>query len=222
VGGPRPYPGTRRVGNVSNMPNRGTSATSPAFFAAAHTWRAWLQRNHDTAAELWVGFYKKGTGRRSITWPEAVDEALCFGWIDSVRMSVDSESYANRFTPRRTGSTWSAVNIGRAKELIAGGRMRPAGLTAFEARADERSATYSYGQQRNPKFDPAQRRQLRSNRKAWTFFESQPPSYRRMATWWVISAKRDETKARRLARLIDDSEHGRPIPPLARPTASTT
>jgi uncharacterized protein YdeI (YjbR/CyaY-like superfamily) len=113
------------------MPRQGTSATSPAFFATQPKWRAWLERNHDTAAELWVGFYKMGTGRPSITWREAVDEALCFGWIDSVRKAVDAESYTNRFTPRRAGSTWSAVNIQRAKELIDLGLMRPPGLKAF-------------------------------------------------------------------------------------------
>jgi uncharacterized protein YdeI (YjbR/CyaY-like superfamily) len=204
------------------MPGRGTTATSPAFFATQLKWRAWLDRNHDTAAELWVGFYKKGTGRPSITWPEAVDEALCFGWIDSVRKSVDAESYTNRFTPRRAGSTWSAVNIHRANELTDLRLMRPAGMKAFEARADERSAIYSYEQRRRAKLDPAQERQFRSNRGAWSFFESQPASYRRSATWWVISAKRGETKARRLAQLIDDSEHGRTIPPLTRPTRSTT
>ena len=189
------------------------------FFATPSEFRAWLEQHHDDERELWVGFYKKGSGKPSITWPEAVDEALCFGWIDGIRKSIDDESYTNRFTPRKQRSNWSAINIERAKELIALGRMRPAGLKAFEARTDEKSAVYSYEQRHAAKLDRAQERQLRANAKAWEFFQSRPPSYRKAAVYWVVSAKKEETRARRLAQLIDDSAAGRTVPPLTRPNA---
>jgi uncharacterized protein YdeI (YjbR/CyaY-like superfamily) len=189
----------------------------PTFFATPEEFRAWLEKHHDKRKELWVGFYKKGSGKPSITYPEAVDEALCFGWIDGVRKSLDTDSYVNRFTPRQARSTWSAVNIERAKELERLGRMHPAGRKAFEARADERSAMYSYEQRHAAKLALEHERQFRANKKAWTWFEAQPPSYRKAAIWWVVSAKKDETKAKRLATLIDDSAHGRTVPPLTRP-----
>jgi uncharacterized protein YdeI (YjbR/CyaY-like superfamily) len=196
------------------MTEQTSSPATPVFFAEPAEWRRWLERHHDTAMELWVGFHRKATGRPSMTWPEAVDQALSFGWIDGVRRAVDGESYTNRFTPRRPRSTWSAVNIRRARGLIEAGVMHPAGLAAFEARGDDRSAISSYEQRRNPEFDRAQRATFESNLAAWAWFESRPPSYRRAATWWVISAKRDETKAKRLARLIQDSERGETVPPL--------
>lgn len=188
----------------------------PTFFATPAKFRAWLQKHHDTAPELLVGFYKKGSGKPSITWPEAVDQALCFGWIDGVRRSLDDERYMNRFTPRRPGSNWSAVNIKRAKELSDLGLMHPAGLKAFEARTD-RSGVYSYEQRHSVKLDESYERRFRRNEKAWEYFTSRPPSYRTSAVYWVMSAKKEETRERRLARLIDDSAHGRTVPPLTPP-----
>jgi uncharacterized protein YdeI (YjbR/CyaY-like superfamily) len=190
----------------------------PTFFATPSEFRAWLETHHATATELLVGFHKKGSGKPSITWPEAVDEALCFGWIDSVRKSIDDTSYSNRFTPRRAQSTWSAVNIERATELIARRRMRTAGRKAFEARRDDRSATYSYEQRDAAKLGDEFERQFRSNRKAWDFFQARPPGYRKTATYWVVSAKKEETRRKRLATLIEDSEHGRTVRPLTSPT----
>jgi uncharacterized protein YdeI (YjbR/CyaY-like superfamily) len=194
---------------------------NPRFFATPAELRAWLEEHHDREPELWVGLYKKSSGRPSVTWPEVVDEALCFGWIDGVRQGIDDSSYANRLTPRTPRSTWSAVNIARVKELTARGRMHPAGLKAFEARADERSAIYSYEQRKSPELEHEQERQFRDNAKAWDWFQSQVPSYRKAAIWWVISAKREETKAKRLATLIEDSEQGRTVKPLTRSGAKT-
>lgn len=180
----------------------------PIFFETPAELRRWLERNHDKAAELLVGFYKKDSGRRSITWPESVDEALCFGWIDGVRKRIDDVSYTIRFTPRKRGSNWSAVNIRRVGELTKLGLMQPAGLKAFEARTAEKSAIYAY--ENAPKELPAaEEKKFRANRKAWTYFNAQAPSYRRVAIYWVMSAKREETRARRLALLIDDSGHER-------------
>jgi uncharacterized protein YdeI (YjbR/CyaY-like superfamily) len=141
----------------------------PTFFATAAQLRAWLEENHATATELLVGFYKRGSRKPSITWPELVDEALCFGWIDSVRTGIDEVSYANRLTPRKARSTWSAINIARAKELIRLGRMQSAGLKAFERRTDERSAIYSYEQRKKAKLDPRAERAFRANKKGWAF-----------------------------------------------------
>ena len=189
---------------------------TPTFFATPAGLRAWLEEHHQSERELLVGFYKKGSGRPSITWPESVDEALCFGWIDGVRRSLGDEAYTIRFTPRQSRSTWSVVNIRRAGELIAEGRMRPAGLAAFEARTGERSGVYSFEQKDEIAFDEAQARRFRADAKAWEFFQAQPPWYRKTATWWVISAKKEETRAKRLATLIEDSAAGRPIRGLDR------
>jgi uncharacterized protein YdeI (YjbR/CyaY-like superfamily) len=193
----------------------------PTFFATPSAFRAWLEKNHDSAQELWVGFYKKASGKPSITWPEAVDAALAFGWIDSVRKSVDEISYTNRFTPRRPGSTWSAVNVKRVKELTRLGLMRPAGLKAFDARKEDKSGIYSYEQRHEASLNAAQQREFRANKQAWNFFQRQPPSYRTAAVWWVVSAKREETRRNRLARLIEDSSQGSRVLPLARPTKPT-
>jgi uncharacterized protein YdeI (YjbR/CyaY-like superfamily) len=190
----------------------------PTFFATPAKFRAWLEKYHDTAPELLVGFYKKGSGRPSITWPEAVDQALCFGWIDGVRRSLDDERYVNRFTPRKPRSNWSARNIKRVRELIDLGLMHPAGMGAFEARSDDRSAVYSYEQRHSVKLDEAYERRFRRNKKAWQYFTSTSPSYRTTAVYWVMSAKKEETRERRLARLIGDSAHGRTVPPLTSPT----
>jgi uncharacterized protein YdeI (YjbR/CyaY-like superfamily) len=189
----------------------------PTFFAAPSALRAWLEEHHDRAREVWVGFYKKGSGKPSITWPEAVDEALCFGWIDGVRKGIDDVSYTIRFTPRKARSIWSAVNVKRAEELTRLGLMRPAGLGAFEARAAEKSGIYAYEQRDAAELGEEYERRIRDNRAARDFFQAQAASYRRTAIWWVISAKREETRLKRLATLIDDSAHGRTIRPLTRP-----
>lgn len=188
------------------------------FFANPALFRDWLEEHHQRRTELVVGFYKKGSGKPSISWPESVDAALSFGWIDGVRRRIDDQSYSIRFTPRKARSVWSAVNIKRVEELTAQGLMRPAGLKAFEARLAERSAIYSF-EQRNIAFAAAQERQFRANKAAWTFFQSQAPSYRRAATWWVVSAKREETKAKRLATLMADSSAQRTLRHLTRPTS---
>jgi len=179
--------------------------SKPKFFRTPAEFSAWLERNHASAQEVWVGFHKKATGRPSMTWAESVDVALCFGWIDGIRKSIDGESYTNRFTPRRPTSNWSARNIGRVKELTAKGLMRPAGLAAFEGRADERSAIYSYEQRHNAKLAPGYERDFKRHKRAWAFFDSCPPSYRQTAIYWVMSAKREETRRRRLSKLIADS-----------------
>jgi uncharacterized protein YdeI (YjbR/CyaY-like superfamily) len=189
----------------------------PTFFATPADFRRWLSKNHRSAEELWVGFHKKGTGRLSITWPESVDEALCVGWIDGIRKSVNADSYMIRFTPRRRGSIWSNVNIKRAGDLIAGKRMKPAGVAAFEARTPEKSGVYLFEQRESPELGADAKAAFKANAKAWKFFTGQPPGYQRLATWWVVSAKREETKSRRLATLIGDSAAGRRIGPLRRP-----
>jgi uncharacterized protein YdeI (YjbR/CyaY-like superfamily) len=191
--------------------------THPTFFATPAAFRAWLEEHHETHTELLVGFYKKASGRPSITWPEAVDQALCFGWIDGVRRGIDADSYSIRFTSRKPRSFWSNVNITRAQELIELGLMAPAGRRAFEARAGERSDAYSYENREAARLGPEQERQFREHPAAWEWFERQPPSYRRAAAWWVVSAKREETRRSRLAALIEDSARGRPVRPLARP-----
>lgn len=189
----------------------------PKFFATPTDWRDWLERNHSHEREVLVGFYKKDSGRPSITWPESVDGALCFGWIDGVRRTIDEFSYSIRFTPRRPRSAWSTINIKRVAELKKQGLMQPAGIKAFEARGKERSGIYSF-EQKDIDFGPAQKAQFRANEAAWKFFCARPAGYRRMVTWWVLSAKRDETRERRLAALIQHSEHGRTIPQLTRPS----
>ena len=194
---------------------------APTFFAAPADFRVWLEGHHAEAPELIVGLYKKGSGRQSVTWREAVDEALCFGWIDGIRKSIDESSYTIRFTPRRPRSIWSAVNIKRVQELQEQGLMRPAGVAAFEARSDERSRIYSFEQRGPVELDGAQSEIFESNAPAWDFFQSQAPSYRKAAIWWVVSAKREETRARRLATLMDDSAHGRRIRSLTPPAART-
>jgi len=188
----------------------------PAFFATPDRWRAWLAAHHDRVPELWVGFHKKASGRPSITWPEAVDQALCFGWIDGVRKSLDDSRYAIRFTPRRRNSIWSSVNLGRVKELSRLGLMHEAGLAPYRASARAKSGVYSYEERKSAKLPEAMERQFRRSPKAWRFFQAQPPGYRRTATWWVISARKEETRLRRLAILIEDSAQGRVIKPLLR------
>jgi uncharacterized protein YdeI (YjbR/CyaY-like superfamily) len=190
----------------------------PTFFATPDEFRAWLEEHHATESELLVGFHKMGSGRPSITWPESVDQALCFGWIDGVRRSIDDERYSIRFTPRQRRSTWSAVNVRRVGELEAEGLMWPAGRAAFERRSDDRTAIYSHERREAAAFSAEQEAAFRAARAAWAWFQDQPPSYRKAATHWVVSAKREETRERRLRRLIADSAAGRTVPPLTRPS----
>jgi uncharacterized protein YdeI (YjbR/CyaY-like superfamily) len=178
------------------------------FFPSPSDLRKWFEKNHATTSELWVGFYKKGSGRVSITWPESVDEALCFGWIDGIRKSVDEVSYKIRFTPRRRGSIWSAVNIKRATALADEGRMRPTGAKAFAARRENKSGIYSYEQLRAELEEPYARI-LKKNKAAWDFFQAQPPSYRKTLNWWIVSAKKEETRLKRLEKLMQESARGR-------------
>lgn len=184
-------------------------------FTTAAEFRAWLASNHDHTDVLWVGFWKKATGRPSITWPEAVEQALCYGWIDGVRRSIDDERYANRFTPRRPGSIWSARNLATYAELDRRGEIAAPGRAAFERRDPEKTNRYSFERER-AELSGEYRRLLEADEAAWTFFRSQPPSYRKTATHWVMSAKREETRRRRLATLIADSAAGLRIKPLRR------
>jgi uncharacterized protein YdeI (YjbR/CyaY-like superfamily) len=184
------------------------------FFATPGAFREWLEENHERTPELLVGFYKKASLTPSMTWPESVDQALCFGWIDGVRKRIDEVSYTIRFTPRRAFGVWSAVNIKRAGELSRLGLMRPAGLKAFALRDEKKSAIYSYEQRNSACFPDALESQFRANEKAWSYFESQAPWYRRTATYWVVSAKREETRLKRLIRLIEDSQRQKRIDQL--------
>ncbi len=185
------------------------------FFETPAQLRAWLEANHETATELWVGYHRKRTGRPSVSWQDVVDQELCFGWIDSVRYSLGDDRSAQRITPRRKGSIWSAINIKRFGELEAMGLVRPTGRAAFARRDEERSRIYSY-ENRSRGFDAATESAFRKQKAAWKFFESQAPSYRKTAAFWVASAKREETRQRRLRTLIECSENGERIPPLRR------
>jgi uncharacterized protein YdeI (YjbR/CyaY-like superfamily) len=189
----------------------------PRFFRTHAEWRRWLERNHDRASEVWVGFYKKASGRKGIVYEEALDEALAFGWIDGVRKGLDEERSMIRFTPRRPKSNWSVKNIRRVRELTELGQMAPPGLAAFERRDPSGSGAYSF-EQTDPRFDRDTRRRFQRNRKAWEFWEAQPPGYRKAATWWVISAKREETRLRRLEKLIEDSAADRRLRHLTPPS----
>ena len=192
---------------------------SPRFFASPAQFRAWLEAHHATATELWVGFHKKATGQPTLTWSESVDEALCFGWIDGVRKRLDEHRYVIRFTPRKPDSAWSAVNLAKMDGLLGSGRVAPAGLAAYERRSAAKSRVYSYEQRQSAELEPELARRFRAAKRAWAFFESQPPGYRRLATYWVVSAKRVETRRRRLATLIACSSAGERLPGLARPGA---
>ena len=185
------------------------------FFESPDAFRSWLENHHDQESQLQIGFYKKGSGKTGITYAEALDQALCFGWIDGIRKRVDDQSYTIRFTPRKSGSIWSKVNIKRAKELVESGVMRSAGLEAFEKRDEQKANSYSY-ERENRALDDAYEQQFRANSTAWEFFQGQPPSYRKPAIWWVISAKKEETRQKRLDTLIEDSANRRKIAPLRR------
>jgi uncharacterized protein YdeI (YjbR/CyaY-like superfamily) len=186
----------------------------PRYFGTPSAFRAWLAEHHSTYSELLVGFHRAGSGTPSITWPESVDEALCVGWIDGVRKRVDETRYTIRFTPRKETSTWSAINIAKMQDLIRRGRVLPAGLKAFEKRTEKRSRTYSYEQRASARLDGAGEKRFRSHPSAWEYFQSRPPWYRRTATWWVVSAKKEETRARRLKLLIECSAKSKPLPGL--------
>lgn len=182
---------------------------SPAEF------RAWLEKNHATERELWVGYYKKSTGRPSMTWPESVEQALCFGWIDGVRRSVDEHSYTIRFTPRKSTSIWSAINLRKVKELVKSGHMRAAGLAIYEARRDKEHKGYSIAAL-TTELDPKYAKLMRKNAAAWKFYQAQPPGYRKMVTHWVTSAKQEATRRARLEILMTHSARGERIPRLTR------
>lgn len=190
----------------------------PTYFPTPDAFRAWLTQHHASATELIVGYHRVDSGTPSMTWTESVREALCFGWIDGIRKRVDAQRYTIRFTPRKPRSTWSAVNVKHVESLIAEGRMMPAGLAAFEARAAHLTGLYSFEQETvalPPSFVALFKRQT----KAWQWFEASAPSYRKAATWWVVSAKRDDTRAKRLQTLIECSRDGLRVPPM-RPTRS--
>src|SRR6266481_5802229 len=188
----------------------------PTFFPAPADFRAWFEANHDKSRELLVGFHKRDSGKPSITWPESVQVALCFGWIDGVRKSIDETSYMIRFTPRKPASTWSSINIKFVQELTKKGLMHPAGLKAFAARRAKKSGIYSYEQRKSAKLSREQAKQFRANKTAWEFFRSQAPWYQRVTTWWVVSAKKEETKRKRLSLLIEHSRNHRTMPQLTR------
>ena len=181
---------------------------NPKFFKTPLVFRKWLAAHHARSKELWVGFYKKNSGKPSIDWPESVDEALCFGWIDGIRKSIDEESYMIRFTPRKPTSVWSAVNIKNVQKLVEENRIQPAGLIAFAARKENRSGIYSY-EQRSAELVEPYLGKMKRNKAAWRFFQAQPTSYRKVMNWWVVGAKQEETRGKRLERLIEESAQGR-------------
>lgn len=189
--------------------------SDPRFFVHARAFRRWLEKNHDKKTELWVGYYKKGTGEPSLTWPESVDQALCYGWIDGLRRSIDEESYKIRFTPRKPRSNWSAVNIAKMKKLKKAGLVTPAGWAAYDKKSVERSKVYSY-ERETAELSAAFERKIRANRKAWRFWQDLAPHARKATIQWVMSAKKEETRLRRLGILIESAEAGLRIPPLRR------
>ena len=193
----------------------------PRFFPSPAAFRAWLERRHKTAKELLVGFHKRHIGRASLTWPESVDEALCFGWIDGVRHRLDDATYTIRFTPRKPTSIWSAVNLRRARALVKEGRMHPAGLKVFQERDPRKSGLYSFEQRRKIRLPLRYARLLRANPKAWAYFRSQAPWYQRTASFWIVSAKQETTRLSRLSQLIACSALQRPIGPLDRDLTRT-
>ncbi len=189
--------------------------TSPLFFPAAADFRTWLEENHEGESELWVGYYKVATGKPSLTWPESVDQALCFGWIDGIRKRIDDESYKIRFTPRKPGSIWSAVNIEKMEALKKDGLVSPAGLAAYDKRTVERSKIYAY-ERKTVEMSAEFEDRIRGNAKAWQYWEQLAPYAKKASTHWVMSAKREETRQRRLKILIASSEQGLKIPGLRR------
>jgi uncharacterized protein YdeI (YjbR/CyaY-like superfamily) len=189
--------------------------SEPIFFESPEEFYAWLEENHETADEVYVGFHKQHTGKRAMTWSESVDQALCFGWIDGRANKIDDDRYMQRFTPRRPGSNWSKVNVEKVAKLKEAGLMRPAGLAAFDKRSEEKTGVYSFEGEK-AELPPEYEQRLRANPAAAEYFAKKPPWYRRTATHWVLSAKREETRLRRLAQLIEDSAAGLDIKPLRR------
>ena len=188
--------------------------TEPKFFATRARWRAWLERNHARASEIVVGFYKVGTGRPSINYDESVEEALCFGWIDGVRRRIDEISYSMRFTPRRPKTYWSTVNLERFARLRADGKVAPAGLDAYERREDDVDRRYSF-ERASIDFDKDQLAAFRADKAAWKYWQAQPPGYRKVATWWVVSPKREATRRAHLDTLIAHSAKGERLPQVS-------
>ena len=189
---------------------------NPIYFATPLAFRKWLQEHHEHAKALLVGFYKVGSGKPSMTWPESVDEAICFGWIDGIRRSIDEERYCIRFTPRKSGSIWSAVNIKKVETLTKLGLMQPAGIAAYAKRSENKSAIYAY-EKAPVELEKAFENRFKANTKAWSFFKSLPPSYQRTAIHWVMNAKQVATRLKRMQDLISDSEEGLKIKPLRYP-----
>ena len=195
------------------MPGKRGSEQNPIFFKSGAEYRAWLEKNHESAKELWIGYWKKATGKPSLTWQDTVDESLCFGWIDGIRKSIDADSFKQRVTPRRPTSIWSQINIRKVATLTSEGRMKPAGIAAFEKR--NRTLAYSFEQLRETLvLGPEREAIMRKNKKAWEFFQKQPPGYQRLATWYVMSAKLEATRERRLERVIRESAAGRRLVPM--------
>jgi uncharacterized protein YdeI (YjbR/CyaY-like superfamily) len=185
------------------------------FFKTPSDLRKWLEKNYNKKTEQWIGFYKKSSGKESIDWSQSVDQALCFGWIDGIRKSIDDQSYKIRFTPRKPKSIWSAINIKKVEELTKNGKMYPAGLEAFAKMDEKKSKLYSFERSSvilNPKYEKL----FKKNKKAWMFFNSSTPSYKKTVIHWVMSAKQEETRVKRLKILINDSEAGEKIAPLRR------
>lgn len=191
------------------------TTNQPIFFESAAEFRRWLEENHKTASEVLVGYYKVKSGKKSMNWSESVDQAICFGWIDGIRKSIDEERYTIRFTPRRRDSNWSAVNIRKVDQLTKLGLMRPSGLAAFQIRKESRSEIYSF-ERKAPSLSEEFEKQFRANKKAWAFFETLAPSYQKAAINWVMSAKQEVTRERRLAELMADSESGLKIKAMRR------
>jgi uncharacterized protein YdeI (YjbR/CyaY-like superfamily) len=190
------------------------SEPEPIYFESPQAFYDWLEQHHETDVEVYVGFHKQHTGKRAMSWSEAVDQALCFGWIDGRSNKIDDDRYMQRFTPRKPGSNWSKVNVEKVAKLKEAGLMRPAGLAAFEKRTDEKTGVYSF--ERQSELPPEYEARLRENTAAAEYFDSRPPWYRRTAIHLVMSAKREETRERRLAQLIEDSAAGRDIKQLRR------
>ena len=193
------------------------SEPEPIFFASPQEFYDWLEKHHETETEVYVGFYKTHTGKRAMSWSESVDQALCFGWIDTRANSIDEDRYMQRFTPRKPGSNWSRINVEKVAKLSEAGLMRPAGLAAFERRTDEKTGVYSFERNGEAALPPEYEQRLRADAAAAEYFDSRPPWYRRTAIHLVVSAKREETRERRLAQLIEDSAAGRDIKQLRRP-----
>ena len=188
----------------------------PTYFATPAAWRAWLEKHHATETELLVGFYKISTGKPSITWPQSVDEALCFGWIDGKRQSLGDEAYTIRFTPRKPTSIWSAINVAKVAELRAAGKMRPAGEAAYALRIENKTAVYSFERFEAAQFSAAQQAKFEANKNAYAWFTQQSPSYQKVTKHWVTSAKQQATQDRRLAQLIADCAAGKKLEMLTK------